>query len=62
LFHYTAVVVVGQDPGWLSKRLHETQPQASLIRGDTAAAVAELQRVGLLAEADGSGLHPEPIR
>jgi O-antigen biosynthesis protein len=63
LFHYTAVVVVGPDPRWLSKRLHETQPQASLIRGDTVpAAVAELQRVGLLADADGSGLLPEPIR
>jgi GT2 family glycosyltransferase len=63
LFHYTALVVVGPDPRWLSKRLHETQPQASLIRGDTVpTAVAELQRVGLLAEADGSGLLPEPIR
>jgi GT2 family glycosyltransferase len=63
LFHYTAVVVAGPDPRWLSKRLHDTQPQASLIRGDDVrAAIAELRRVGLLAEADGSGRFSEPIR
>jgi O-antigen biosynthesis protein len=51
LFHYTAVVVPGPEPTWLRRRLHETQPQASLIAGrHPEALVAELRRVGLLAE------------
>ena len=56
LFHYTAVVVVGPPPGWLTRRLHETQPQASLVRGDDVpTAVAELRRIGLLAESGSPG-------
>lgn len=63
LFHYTAVVVVGRPPGWLTRRLHETQPQASLVRGDDVpAAVAELRRIGLLAEIGSPGRPPKAIR
>jgi GT2 family glycosyltransferase len=62
LFHYTAVVVPGTEPTWLRRRLHETQPQASLIAGaDPDAIVGELRRVGLFAERVGSGSQPAPI-
>jgi O-antigen biosynthesis protein len=58
LFHYTAVVVPGPEPGWLRRRLHESQPQASVIAGrDHEASVAELRRVGLLSEPAPTGEH-----
>jgi hypothetical protein len=62
LFHYTAIVVAGPEPRWLRRRLHETQPQASVIEGgdDHSGAMAELRRVGLLAEPAGG--HPRSIR
>lgn len=51
LFHYTAVVVPGRRPTWLRRRLHESQPQASLIAGrDLQGSMSELRRVGLLSD------------
>jgi O-antigen biosynthesis protein len=63
LFHYTAVVVPGSRQGWLRRRLHESQPQASVIAGrDLEASVAELRRVGLLTEPAPPGEHGFAIR
>lgn len=61
LFHYTAVVPTGPEPRGLRTRLRETQPQASLIAGaDPHAAVAELRRVGLLADRPAGPGHAIP--
>jgi O-antigen biosynthesis protein len=63
IFHYTAVVVPERRPLWLRQRLHESQPQASLIAGrDLEGSMAELRRVGLLSDPRAPEEPPVAIR